>query len=101
MDQLMDKIKEFFRRANDKGIPTPMLRDPETDQASVSLTMLFISFNTVLIGLVGKFAGLLGGINLEQAIYFFMVCCGLYFGRKVTSSKNGTNLEQKENKDNE
>jgi hypothetical protein len=90
-----EKIKEFFRRANDYGIPIPMLRDPESDRASVSLTMVFISFNVVLVGLIGKASGFLGGINLEQAIYWFMVCCGLYFGRKVTSGKDGTNLEQK------
>lgn len=90
-----EKVKQMLKDANDKGIPIPLLRDPEKDQASVSLTMMFISFNMVLLGLIGKFAGFLGGINLEQAIYFFMVCCGLYFGRRVTTSSNGTKIDEK------
>lgn len=95
MDELGNKIKQFFRNANDKGIAIPFLRDPETDRASVSLTLLFVSFNTVLVGLIGKAAGFIGGINLEQAIYFFMVCAGLYFGRKLSSSGTGTTIDEK------
>lgn len=95
MDELGNKIKQFFRDANNKGIAIPFLRDPQTDEASVSLTMMFISFNMVLVGLVGKFAGFLGGINLEQAIYFFMVCAGLYLGRKISNTKTGANLDEK------
>ena len=65
----IEKIKQKIRDLNEKGIPLPMLTDPKTKEASVSLTMMIISFNVVLLGLIGKAAGFLGGINLEQAIY--------------------------------
>lgn len=91
----IDDIKKKIRDLNEKGIPLPMLTDPKTKEASVSLTMMVISFNVVLIGLIGKASGFFGGINIEQAISWFMITCGLYFGRKV-SGKDGTKIEEKD-----
>lgn len=68
---------------NTKGIPIPILRDPKTQEGSVSLTLVFISFNVALVGLVGKWAGALGGIDLNQALNLFYACAALYWGRKI------------------
>jgi len=96
---IQTKVKNFIASMNAKGVPLPMLRDPKSGVASVSLTMLFISFNVVLIGLLGKLAGKFGGIDIQSALYWFMVCAGLYFGRRVgdgkTELKGSTDTEDK------
>lgn len=87
---LADKIKETLNRYNKDGFPLPMIRDPKTGKGSVSLTMLFISFNVVLIGLAGKFAGAFGGIDITQALALFYACATLYMGRKFQKSDTAT-----------
>jgi len=93
---MIDKIKGFISQLNEKGVPLPMLRDPKTGMPSVSLTMLFISFNVVLIGLMGKLAGFFGGVDVQQAIYWNVLTSSLYFGR--TLSYKGTEVKNEENK---
>jgi cobalamin synthase len=95
---MLNNIRIFLHKLNEKGVPLPMMRDPRTGLGSVSLTMLFISFNVVLLGLIGKWSKLLD-IDVQQAIYWFMVCAGLYFSR--TLSKDGNNVQLQDiNKDN-
>jgi hypothetical protein len=65
-----------------------MIRDPRTG-ASVSLTLVFISFNIWVVSIVGKAAGALGGIDPSQTLNMFMVCAGLYFGRKFQKDEKG------------
>jgi hypothetical protein len=93
---MLDKIKQFITLLNSKGIPLPVLRDPINQAPSVTLTMMFVSFNTVLIGLIGKFSNKLGGIDLTQAIYWFGICAGLYLGRRMTKTGDTLNIEKKE-----
>jgi len=93
---IQEKIKNFIRSLNDKGIPVPLLRDPKTGAASVSLTMLFISFNVFLIGLIGKIAGKLGGIDLQQAFMWNVLNASLYFGRSLTIPKDGKGIINQE-----
>lgn len=81
---MLDKIKAFITKMNEKGIPIPMIRDPKTSMPSISLTMMVISFIIVLLGLLGKSAKMLDGVDLQQAIYWFMITSGLYFGRSLT-----------------
>lgn len=73
--KLIDKL-------NSKGIPAPMMRDPKNGKASVSLTLVFISFNFWMISVIGKWAGFFGGIDPQQTFNMVMLCFGLYFGRK-------------------
>lgn len=82
----VEKLKEFVNSLNQKGLPLPMLRDPKTGQASVTLTMVFISFNTALLGQIGKVAKLIGEVDLSQANYLFLMCLGAYLGRKMQGS---------------
>ena len=93
------KIKSLITKLNEQGVPVPMLRDPLKGRPSVSLSMLFISFNVVLIGLIGKWADKLGGIDLTQAIYWFGMCSALYFSRSFSGdgkSQTVSNDEKKE-----
>jgi hypothetical protein len=87
------KIKlflDFWRKAVDKfngqGVPLPTIRDPQTGRGSVSLTFVFISFNLVVVGVVGKWSGALGGIDIAQALNLFYACAALYWGRKFQNS---------------
>lgn len=88
MKNLIEKWKQFVSDMNSKGIPVPMIRDPKTG-ASVSLTMVFLSFNIWVVSIVGKAAGALGGIDPSQTLNMFMVCAGLYFGRKFQKDEKG------------
>jgi hypothetical protein len=76
------KIQEILAKLNQQGIHIPTISDPATGKGSVSLTMLIISFNFCLISMAGKWSGYFGTIDPSQAINLFMVCAGLYFGRK-------------------
>jgi hypothetical protein len=87
---IVDNIKATLNRYNKEGVPLPMIRDPKTGKGSVSLTMLFISFNVVLIGLAGKFAGAFGGIDITQALALFYACGTMYLGRKFQKSNTAT-----------
>lgn len=89
------KIKEFINKLNEKGIPVPLVKDP-TRGPSVSLTLVFISFNVWLASIIGKVTGLVGGMDSSQALNMFMVCAGLYWGRKLQASKDGVKMEGKE-----
>jgi len=80
---------------NKKGIPIPLVRDPSTGLSSISLTLVFISFNIVVVGLVGKWAGALGGIDLTQALNLFYACAALYWGRKFQKKDLSINAAEK------
>lgn len=95
---MLDKFKDFFNKVNQLGIPIPMLRDPKVGSSSVSFTMMFISFNVVLVGLIGKWSGYFGGINIEQSIYLFLICASLYFGRTLTYGGKTVSNEDGEKK---
>jgi hypothetical protein len=85
--ELKKKWLDFVSNMNKLGVPLPLVRDPKTGIGSVSLTLVFISFNVVIVGLVGKWSKALDGIDLTQALNLFYACGALYFGRNM-SSKN-------------
>lgn len=88
---MQEKIKLLIDQWNQVGIKLPLLHDPKTQMASVSFTMLWISFNVVLVGLIGKWAKYLD-VDVQQSINWFLICAGLYFGRNV-----GVSPQKKEN----
>lgn len=89
LETLFEKWKQFINDMNSKGIPVPMIRDGKTGKGSVSLTLVFISFNVWLISIIGKAAGALGGMDPSQTLSMFMTCAGLYFGRKMQKDEKG------------
>lgn len=84
LKKLQDKLVEFCTK---KGIPVPVIRDPVSQQPSASFTLLVISAGLVIFGLINKAAKLVDGIDMDNALQFFGICAGLYFGRKLTSDK--------------
>lgn len=90
LSELGDKIKSWSRDANVYGLNMPMLKDPKTGAGSVSLTLVFLSSSIVIVGLVGKWAGYLGPIDIVHALEFFYASSALYFGRKWTSKDKNT-----------
>jgi hypothetical protein len=94
----MEKLKEIIRKANELGIPLPMARDPKTGKSSVTLTMMIISFNTALLGQLGKFADLLGDVDMSAAMYLFVTTSALYLGRKFQGDGKTTTLDKEEGK---
>lgn len=92
----VQKIKDFVNMLNSKGVPLPMLRDPKTGQASMTATLVFLSFNTALLGQLGKLSKMLGDVDLTQANYLFLLCLGAYLGRRMQSdgTKKTTVLSQ-------
>jgi len=97
----ISSLKELARKLNETGIPLPTLRDPSTGKGSVSLTMTFISFNIVVVGLVGKWANQLEGISLEQALYLLGMCSGLYFMRRVQTNNQTIGSDDKKGSESE
>lgn len=92
MEKLWQKFKKLSNKLNDKGVPIWFLRDPNTLEGSVSLTLLFFASLWVQLGLLGKVADVFKGINLEQAMQFFYACSALYFGTTWTG-KDGNKVE--------
>lgn len=91
---IIDKWKDFVRGMNERGVPLPMVR--ADGKASLSATLVFMSFNTWLISVIGKAAGALGGMDSGACLQMFMACAGLYFGRKFQrDEKGGVSLEGK------
>jgi hypothetical protein len=82
LKELQDKLLNWCTK---RGIPVPVLRDPVSQKPSASFTLLVISSGLVIFGLVNKIAKLVDGVDLPNALQFFGICAGLYFGRKLTS----------------
>ncbi len=86
----------FLKDKNVNGVFLPMICDPKSGKGSVSLTLVFISFNLCVAGIIGKWAGKLGGVDTSQAINLFMICAGLYFGRNLSSNKGNVTVTKEE-----
>lgn len=99
----MEKLKELFRKMNDLGIPLPFARDPKTGKSSVTLSLMLISFITVLGGQLSKFSKLFGDIDMSSAMGLFIATSALYLGRKLQNDGKNVVTEQKpeEGKSNE
>lgn len=89
LKELIEKWKQFVRDMNAKGIPVPTVRDPKTGFGSISLTLVFISSIIVIVGILGKTAGMLGGLDMGMAMEFFWTATSLYFGRQF-QTKSGS-----------
>lgn len=87
---MLDKIVELFKKANEHGIYIPVVRDPLFQTPSVTLTTVVVSFGMCVIGLIGKASGFLGGVDMSQALTLFGISCGIYLGRRVGKSADGS-----------
>lgn len=89
---MLEQIKEFLAKANDRGLAIPLLRDPKIDQASLSFSLTVVSFlyAAVLIGL-----NVSGQVeNISYAMELFYASAGLYFGKSMTINRKNTTSVQ-------
>ena len=84
-----EAVKKLVDESNSRGVPVPLIRDPKTGMGSVSLTLVFLSFNVVLAGLIGKITKFLGDVDMTNSLWLFGICTSLYFGRTFSKSKDG------------
>lgn len=84
---MVDCIKELLKQLQEAGIPIVLFRDPATKTQSLTFSLVIVSAALVIFGLIGKFAKLAGGFDIENSLSFFYGCSALYFGRKITSGK--------------
>lgn len=80
-EEFWKKIQALSRSANIYGISLPMVKDPKTGKGSVSLTLVVISSVMVILGLVGRWSGYLGVMDINNSLEFFYASSFLYFGR--------------------
>lgn len=69
------------------------VKDPKSGDSSVSLTIVVIMTLVCLFGMALEITGVTN--NTSMSFEMFGAACGLYWGRKWTSSK-GASLESKE-----
>lgn len=87
-------MKDFIKKMNEQGIPLPMIR--VDGKPSITATFAFIAFNTALFGQIGKFAKLVGTIDLDSANYLFFGSLAAYLGRRMTGSKSSAEMSGEE-----
>lgn len=88
MGKIIEWWKSLVVSANEKGVPLPMIR--VDGKASISATMMFLSFNIWLVSVVGKAAGALGGMDSGACLQMFIATAGLYYGRKFQRGSDGS-----------
>jgi hypothetical protein len=94
LSKIKDKWIEIVSNCNEKGIPIPLARDHGV--GSVSLTLTLISFTLCAAGIIGKWSGALGGIDVSNAFQLFLACGGLYWGRKISKTPKDITIEKSE-----
>lgn len=92
LKDIYTKWRDLVEKLNDKGVPLPMVRDPQTLEGSVSLTLVVISSMLVIAGIMGKWSGKLGGIDMNSAFNFFYASTTLYFGHGWVHNKDKSQL---------
>lgn len=98
---MIEKLKELINKANELGVPLPLLRDPKSGRASVTYTMMVLSFNTALLGQLGKFTKLLGEVDMTSAMSLFVATSALYLGRKMQKDDKSITVENPQEGKNE
>jgi hypothetical protein len=90
---VIEKLKEIFVYMNEKGIAMPMVK--VDGKPSITATFCFISFNTALLGQIGKLSKFLGPVDLDSANYLFFGCLAAYLGRRMSGNKDKMKLDGK------
>ena len=88
----MERLKEFFRKMNEAGIPLPLFRID--GKPSVSFTLVVISTFFVMISLLNSFAAAFKGVDTQSTLYWAGMCYSLYFGRKLSGDGKSITIEK-------
>ena len=91
-NSVLAKIKQVVDNLNKRGIVLLWIRDPKTQESSVSLTLLVVSFVIVAGGLIGKWTKLLSA-DTSDTFQLLYATAALYFSRKFTNSGKDNKLE--------
>lgn len=81
MEELIGKIKGFIQKLNEKGIPTPILRDMASNKPSITYSMFLISFVLVVLASFNFGADNLG-LKFDQCLQLLSYVGIGYIGRK-------------------
>ena len=98
MEKLIEKIKNTIKVMNEKGIPTPIMRDMVTNKPSITYTMLLVSFVITVLSSFKLGAETLG-INFDRCLQLLSYVGIGYVGRKF--QKGDLVVEAKEEKKDE
>lgn len=93
MQQLIDKIKGFINSLNEKGIPTPVLRDMVSAKPSITYTMFLVAFVLTVLASFEVGASKLG-LKFDQCLELLGYTGIGYIGRKF--QKGNVTVEGKE-----
>lgn len=93
MDELINKIKAFINALNEKGIPTPILRDMVSGKPSITYTMILVSFILTVLASFKVGADNLG-LKFDQCLELLGYVGIGYIGRKF--QKGNVTIEGKE-----
>lgn len=96
MEQLIAKIKALIATLNEKGIPTPIMRDMVSGKPSITYTMMLVSFVLTVIASFRLGAEKLG-LNFNQCLELLSYVGIGYIGRKF--QKGSVTVEGKEEND--
>jgi hypothetical protein len=81
IDDMFAAWKKIISEANLYGIPIPMVR--YKGEGNPALTLVVVSATIVVVGLLSKWAGMLGGVDLTMAMQFFYASSSLFFGHSL------------------
>jgi hypothetical protein len=90
----MNWINSKLKWMNEKGLPLPMVR--VNGKPSMTATFAWLSFNTALLGQIGKVTSVLGTVDLSSANYLFFGCLAAHLGNKFIGDGKKVTIENKE-----
>jgi hypothetical protein len=90
---MIAKLKSIIKQLQDKGLPIIILRDNLTGKPSITYSFFVLSGLMVVLGLIGKFAKLSGGIDMDNALLFYYASSATYLGRKITNTNKDSTTE--------
>jgi hypothetical protein len=95
MEQLIERIKNAIKALNEKGIPTPIMRDMISGKPSITYTMLLVSFALTILASFSLGEEQLG-LKFDQCLSLLSYVGIGYIGRKY--QKGDVTVEAKEEK---
>jgi len=84
MNNLYSNFKKQLKYWQEKGVPIFFWRDEQKKSPSVSLTMMIISFMLCVFSVIGKFAKIAEGVDVENSMQLLIITSSLYFGRSFS-----------------
>jgi len=96
MEELILKIKGLIKTLNEKGIPTPIMRDMVNNKPSITYTMLLVAFVLTILSAFNLGEEQLG-LKFDQCLQLLSYVGIGYIGRKY--QKGDVTIEQEKKDD--